>query len=129
MILYYVLALCTLAVSCVFHLEALSLNSASVVPLVLIAVSVLQIVVFKEQEAEDRIQNTTYSTREPDHAAIKQGLRYHAAAKLAVIPLFCPFVLYFDTVWKIVVPIGIYLFSFFVSPVLLKMFPNRRHEP
>ncbi len=107
--------------------EHIVISSASIAPLVLIGLSIFQAVLFKLQENEkwDHTNNTAYSTGEVDVDATKLSMKYHALTKIAIIPLLCVFVIYFNTAIKIVVPIAIYLLSFFFVRLLVKFSKNK----
>ncbi len=128
MVIYLIVSLIAIAISVCFFFDYLVITSASILPLGLSALSVLQAVVFLllSHEPSDHTNETSYSMLETDHKTEKSGLKYHALTKLAIIPLLCIFIIYFSTAWKIAVPLCVYFLSFVPVRLLVKMAQKKK---
>ncbi len=123
MTLYYILSFAALIASLPFAREQLCISGGSVIPLSLIAVSILQALLFKSAEHEQSdLQGLNYSREEIDRAALRLGMKYHALTKLIVIPPLCVFIVYFDSVWKGLASVGLYLLSYLPVRFLVRAF-------
>ena len=108
----------------------ISLSPLSLVPLVLIGLSLLQMLLFKEQgEADDRLDNTAYSLYEDGLTSADRTrlMELHRIVKLAILPLLAVFCLYFGTIVKIIVPTVIYALSFVAVRVVF-LWQKKRSE-
>ncbi len=89
MTIYLIISLLAIAISAFVFFESLTVSAFSLVPIVIIALSAFQAVIFNSsaKEENDRTDNTAFSTHEIDCKATKLGMKYHALCKLAIIPL------------------------------------------
>ncbi len=122
MTIYLITSLLATVISAFIFFESLTISAFSLVPIVIIALSAFQAVIFNSsaKEENNRTDNTAFSTHEIDHKAAKLGMKYHALCKLAIIPLLFIFVIYFDTAWKLFLPLFIYILSYLPVRLLVK---------
>ena len=125
MVVYNIILICLIFLS-LFFLEAnIILNAASMVSVALILVSILQAAIFKHYINSEEESNTAYTTREIDYSMYKRSLAWHYRCKLAVLPVYFYTIFYLDSVWKIILPIVIYVCSYFPVRFLSKYFEPR----
>ncbi len=127
MTIYLIVSILAIIVSVFIFFDSIIISSGSICPIVLIGLSILQAIIFKSEynEPKDHTNATNYSTREMDYEVLRLSMKYHTLTKIAIIPLLCVFIIYFNTVIKIAVPICIYLLSFFPVPLLVKYSKKR----
>ncbi len=124
MTIYLIISILATIASVFIFFENIIVSSGSVCPLFLIGLSILQAVIFKS-EKRDHTNETNYSIQELDYESINLSMQYHALTKIAIIPLLCVFIIYFDTAYKIAVSMGIYLLSFLPVRLLVKFRKKR----
>ncbi len=121
MVTYMTVSFLTVFASLLLFWRKVSLSPLSLVPLVLMGLSLLQMFLFKEQsETDERLDSTAYSLHEDgligrDYTRLMQ---IHRDARLVILPLLAVFCLYFGTIVKIVAPLAIYALSFVAVRVI-----------
>lgn len=114
------MALSTLAaiISVFAFWKFINVNIASICPLFLIFLSLLQIMTFisSAKSAENGESETAYS----EHNDLTQNeqatlFRVHGLTKIAILPILVVFAIFFSSVYKIILPIVIYIASFLVA--------------
>lgn len=114
------MALSTLAaiISVFAFWKFINVNIASICPLFLMFLSLLQIMTFisSAKSAESGESETAYS----EHNDLTQNeqatlFRVHGLTKIAILPILAVFVIFFPAVYKIILPIVIYVASFLLA--------------
>ena len=108
--------------STVVFWKFISVNVASICPLFLVFLSLLQAMTFisSAKSAENGESETAYSahnelTRD-EQAAL---FRVHGLTKIAVLPMLLIFAIFFQSVYKIILPIVIYVASFLLARLVV----------
>lgn len=125
MVVYNIILICLIFLSLFFSKVNIVINAASMVSVALILVTVLQVAIFKYYINDDKESNTAYTAREIDHDMYKRSLIWHYRCKLAVFPIYFFTVFYLDSVWKIILPIMMYVCSYFPVRFLSNHFDPR----
>ncbi len=120
MVLYYIITLGALLLSIPFLFDYITISMTSFAPIVLIFVSVVQFIAFRDDSNIDNTNSTSYSLNEFDLVKQKAALKYHSIIKLIIIPILCPFIIYFDELLKLF-SVLIYFLSFFIAPIMVKI--------
>ncbi len=123
MAIYLISSILAVVASAFFFFDSIIISSESACPLILIGLSIFQAVLFKS-EKRDYTNTTNYSLEEIDFEAVNLAMQYHALTKIAIIPLLCVFMIYFNPVLKIAIPMFIYLLSFLPIRFLVSL--NRK---
>ena len=105
------------------------INSASICPVFLIFLSVLQGATFfySARSAFQGEGNTAFSVHNSlsrDEYALLSTI--HGKTKMFIIPIFVVFVFFFSTLYKIVFPILIYTLSFVASRIIFIVVRNKQ---
>ena len=96
----------------------INVNIASICPLFLVFLSILQIMTFISfaKSAESGESETSYSAHNEltrnEQAAL---FRIHGLTKIAILPILSVFAIFFPSVYKIILPIVIYVASFLLA--------------
>ena len=96
----------------------INVNIASICPLFLVFLSILQIMTFisSAKSAESSESETSYSEHNEltrnEQAAL---FRIHGLTKIAILPILSVFAIFFPSVYKIILPIAIYVASFLLA--------------
>ena len=96
----------------------INVNIASICPLFLVFLSILQIMTFisSAKSAESGESETSYSAHNEltrnEQAAL---FRIHGLTKIAILPILSVFAIFFPSVYKIILPIVIYVASFLLA--------------
>ena len=114
------MALSTLAaiISIFAFQKFININIASICPLFLVFLSLLQIMTFlsSAKSAESCESETSYSEHNEltrnEQAAL---FRVHGLTKIAILPILSVFAIFFPSVYKIILPIVIYVASFLLA--------------
>ena len=85
----------------------------------MIFLSLIQTVTFVSASSEISPHDTAYSANNTlSLEEFKLLCKIHAMAKVLIIPALVVFIFFFSTLWKLVIPIVIYVASFLVAKVV-----------
>lgn len=115
---YMALSTLALIISVIAFWKSININAASICPLFLAFLSLLQIMTFisSANSADEGETETAYSDQN-GLTRIEQSdlFRIHGLTKIALLPLLALFAVFFSSVYKIILPIVIYIVSFLVA--------------
>ncbi len=127
MAIYFISSLSATAISILFLHDLMVFNASSAIPIALIVISLLQSVVFSSisKQKFDPTNATSYSLSEVDYKKATTAMKYHSLVKLAIVPLMCPFIIYFNGIVKAVASLCIYILSYLAVRPLINKFENK----
>lgn len=130
MIVYLIVTMLVICASFFLFFNSVVINWASLIPVILVLISFLQAMIFKSyakgNEEDLSADNTAYSFVEIDKKAYYIGMKWHYVCKMIVIPLLLLFVIYFPSVYKVILPILIYALSYMPVKFLVKAEQNKK---
>ena len=120
MVVYFIVTMLVICASFFLFFNSVVINWASLIPVILVLISFLQAMIFKSyakgNEEDLSADNTAYSI----------GMKWHYVCKMIVIPLLLLFVIYFSSVYKVILPILIYALSYMPVKFLVKAEQNKK---
>ncbi len=99
----------------------IEINIASICPLFLILLSVLQSITFfsSAQSSLNEESETAFSSNDNmSREEYSKLFSIHGKIKLCILPFLAIFIFFFSTILKIVVPVLIYILSFVISKII-----------
>ena len=120
MSIYYIISFFSLFLSTLFFWKQIIVSGASLFPIIIALISIIQSVIFKSYWNSDNSENTAFSLREIDDESYKASMKWHYICKSIIIPTFMVFVIFFNNTIKIVIPISIYFMSYLPVRLLVK---------
>ena len=111
----------TVIVSILVFWKLSIVNVASICPLFLIFLSLLQAMTFisSANSAKNDENETSYSTNNTlTNKEYYTLFRTHGFTKIAIIPILVVFTVFFSSVLKIIVPIVVYIASFLLARII-----------
>ena len=97
----------------------------SLVPAILILVSVLQALIFRSYAYghEDPLSadHTAYSPNEIDKESYRLGMKWHYRCKLAIIPVLILFIIFFPPLYKVIVSVSVYAVSYLPVKLFVRL--------
>ena len=119
--LYMARSTLTVIVSILVFWKLSIVNVASICPLFLIFLSLLQAMTFisSANSAKNDENETSYSTNNTlTNKEYYTLFRTHGFTKIAIIPILVVFTVFFSSVLKIIVPIVVYIASFLLARII-----------
>ena len=104
----------------------------SLVPAILILVSVLQALIFRSYANghEDPLSadHTAYSQNEIDKESYQLGMKWHYRCKLAIIPVLILFIIFFPPLYKVIVSVAVYAVSYLPVKLFVRLEKNKTDQ-
>lgn len=130
MVVYFIVTIVGICASFFLFFDSIVLNWMSLVPTILVLVSLLQAMIFKSYANGDEkdlpTNNTAYSFIEIDKNAYRLGMKWHYMCKMIIIPPLLLFVIHFSSVYKVILSILIYVLSYIPVKFLVKLDQNKK---
>ena len=125
MTIYICLSFLSIAISFFAFHPHLVILPISVLPLLLLFISVVEMFLLKGEQNQSiddyRLNNTAYSFREIDFAKVNCSKKWLLLLKKISLPLFLLFALYFNVAIKCIFSILIYVLTYILSSVFVMM--------
>ncbi len=115
-IVYYIVAVSANIVSVLVFRNYINISVMSTIPLILIVLSVFQAVYFNKH---NELNTTAYGSGFTKNEEAELS-KYTSKSLLSVIPVMIPFILFFDSLLKII-SVLLYIFGFIAGPVIYKI--------
>ena len=108
-----------LIISVVAFFKFICINMASICPAFLMFLSIMQTLTFISASNDSSPYDTAYSVNNTlTNDDYKMLCKMHAMSKITIMPMLALFIFFFSSVWKLIVPIVIYVVSFVIVKLL-----------
>lgn len=121
MSVYYIVSLLGLFLSALLFREQIIISGVSLFPIIIALISVIQSIIFKSNINCDSNDNTAFSLREIDYESYRVSIKWHYLCKSIIVPILMVFVIFFNNVLKIIMPVSIYFISYLPIRLLVKL--------